>query len=746
MKFFVFVFSLLFSINVFAGTISPELNDILSRAGKDDSIPVLLKFRQKKLKTDDIKKKGRLNIIKNLKDEHKNLKEHLKNTFDFLGIKKINDLWHIKGFAFSAKPDVIKKLSEIFDDVDIKFDSVIYAPSFEIKNEIINEWNIDLIGAPYLWNLGIKGQGVVVANLDTGVDYTHPDLNGKWRGGNNSWFDPYGLYSEPHDYSGHGTGTMGIIVGGNYGGTNIGIAPESKWISAKIFDNSGKAYISKIHQAFAWVLDPDGNPDTDDSPDIVNNSWGFVEINQCNNEFEDDIEILRNADIAVIFSAGNSGPLKPSSSSPADYQNSFSVGSIDNNLNISYFSSRGPSACTNDIFPNVVAPGSYVKTADLYLGGSITNPYSIVSGTSFSAPHVSGALALLKSAFPEKTMEELMIALKMSAIDLGSEGSDNDYGAGLINVKNAYNYLLNLPEMAIDKETYTFPKTILSKSLPSVTFIIKNNGYGTLNISSISLSDIINFSIVSENCSGSSLSFKETCNINLIFNPVQTGIIQSDLIIVSNDRTTPEKMIKISGIGVLEKLKLLSPNGGESLLSGNSFEIKWAGTVNTEFYTIQLSKNGGFTWTTIAKFITGYTFDWVAPSDIYNRTKCLIRILGYDSKKRLISKDVSDLTFSIYIVKIVVPVDGDIIANGSVLRIYWETYKLLREVSKVELYFSSNNGFSWKKIGEISGNPGFFDWNVMGVISSKCYFKIIFKDMNNRTIGVVKNNLPFSII
>lgn len=750
MRFFrSFILSILlvfYSFNTYGGTISSELEEFISHAGEEELIPVILKFKTFKLRIDESKKKSRRDFVKTLRLEHEKLKDKIKNTFRNLGIKRVNDLWHIGGFSFSVKPETIRKLSNLYDDAEIKLDRVIDLPSFEITSENVNEWNINLIGAPDLWKLNIKGQGVSVANLDTGVDYSHPDLFNRWRGGSNSWFDPYGIYSQPHDVNGHGTGTMGIIVGGNFSGTSIGIAPESKWIAAKIFDDSGKAQISKIHQAFGWLLDPDGNPDTDDAPHIVNNSWGFIEVNQCDNEFQDDIEILNNADIAVVFSAGNSGPEKPSNSSPANNRSSFSVGSIDSNLNISNFSSRGPSACTNDIFPNVVAPGSYIKTADLFLNGARQNPYAIVSGTSFAAPHVAGALALLKSAFPEKPIRELIDALKMTAIDLGESGPDNDYGSGLINVKNAYNYIANLPELASDKNSYTFPKTIVNNHSSEVVFNVKNNGYGPLYINGVRLTDNINFLVTYDGCTGVTLNSKEICSMGVIFNPTITGTIESNLVILSNDPLIPEKIINLLGFGILEKLKILSPNGGESLTTGNTIEIKWAGTADTVFYTIQLSKDGGFTWSNIAKFVTGYSYSWTIPPDIYNRTKCLIRILGYNYNKRYIAKDISDAFFSLISVKLNIPANGDIIINGSKLRISWDTYQLISSVNRVEIYFTSNGGLSWKKIGQVEGNPGFYDWEVMYKPSAKCYVKIVLRDIDNRIIGLVKNSLPFSII
>ena len=95
--------------------------------------------------------------------------------------------------------------------------------------------------APDVWNIGHTGLGVVVATMDTGADATHPDLATGYRGGSNSWFDPYGQNASPWDHSGHGTQVMGLIAGGQSGGYQIGVAPDAQWIAAKIFDNSNNA-------------------------------------------------------------------------------------------------------------------------------------------------------------------------------------------------------------------------------------------------------------------------------------------------------------------------------------------------------------------------------------------------------------------------------------------------------------------------------------------------------------------------
>ena len=200
--------------------------------------------------------------------------------------------------------------------------------------------------------------------------------------------------------------------------------------------------MSAIHQAFQWILDPDNNPDTDDAPDVVNNSWGADDsVNECIYEFQEDIQALRTSEIAVVFSAGNGGPALSTSISPANYPENFTVGAVDDNSDILVFSSRGPSACNGSIYPLVAAPGVNIRTADLTFGGVFPNSYSNVTGTSFAAAHVTGAMALLLGAYPCLAVTELAISLKDSAVDLGSPGPDNESGYGLIDSIAAYDIL-----------------------------------------------------------------------------------------------------------------------------------------------------------------------------------------------------------------------------------------------------------------------------------------------------------------
>ena len=362
------------------------------------------------------------------------------------GATRLVQLWSINALAVTAKADVIQQLLGLPGVDSIMLDATVEAPTPATATATTSEWNLDAIRAPEFWGLGYTGTSMVVAGMDTGVDVNHPDLAPRWRGGNNSWFDPNNEHATPYDRNGHGTQVMGLAVGGDAGGTAIGVAPGAQWIAVKIFDDSGSATLSGIHQGFQWLLDPDGNPATDDAPHVVNNSWGFPQLlDQCYLEFATDIQVLKAAGIAVAFSAGNKGPAGSSSESPANNPEGFAVGAVDSAYNVASTSGRGPSACSGTLYPEVVAPGVNVRTADLTSGGLFPDSYVSVSGTSAAAPHVAGALALLRGAYPGVSVTELEQSLQDSAMDIGQAGADNDSGFGLVDVVAASALLSNPP-------------------------------------------------------------------------------------------------------------------------------------------------------------------------------------------------------------------------------------------------------------------------------------------------------------
>jgi hypothetical protein len=236
---------------------------------------------------------------------------------------------------------------------------------------------------------------------------------------------------------------MGALVGGDAGGTAIGMAPDARWIAVKIFNDRGTATSAGIHLGYQWLLDPDGNPATADSPNVVDNSWTSASPGACSAEFQPDLRSLRAAGMLPVFAAGNYGPSAGTSASPANLPEALSVGVVNNSGVVDGSSSRGPSACGQTVYPQLVAPGVGVRTTDLY-GGFVNQ-----TGSSMAAPHAAGALALLLNAFPGLSVDRQAAALQNSAVDLGVAGPDNTYGYGRLDAVAAYNRVLTSPDFTV---------------------------------------------------------------------------------------------------------------------------------------------------------------------------------------------------------------------------------------------------------------------------------------------------------
>jgi len=359
-------------------------------------------------------------------------------------VSRFTPFWVFNGFAIAAASEVVEELASRPEVASVVADGTLQAPRLT-STAAAAETNVSLVNAPALWDLGFTGQGIVVANMDTGVNANHPDLAPSWRGGSNSWFDPNGQHlSTPTDVNGHGTWTMGVMVGGSNGGTAIGIAPGSQWVAVKIFDDSGAATSSDIHAGFQWLLDPDGNPATPDAPNVVNNSWSLGSIG-CSLEFQLDLQSLRAAGILPVFAAGNFGPGPSTSASPANNPEAFAVGATNNGDVLYSGGSRGPSACGEPAttFPELVAPGVNVRTTDLF------GLYTQQTGTSLAAPHVAGALALLLDGSADLSADVQEDALEHGAVDLGTPGPDNENGYGRVDILASYEWLATLADFTI---------------------------------------------------------------------------------------------------------------------------------------------------------------------------------------------------------------------------------------------------------------------------------------------------------
>jgi bacillopeptidase F len=561
-----------------AGEIHPRLQSLLQTLPEQSEISVIVTLSDKAdihLIKDRDRRLRRSKIITALKSKADLTQKPLRLFLENRKAKKIKSLWLINGMAMAASTGVIRDLATLPEVAKIRLDEKIQAPEPIYELAAAPQWNLAAIRAPELWGLGFTGQGVVVAHMDTGVDIDHPDLQTRWRGGMNSWYDPNGEHDTPYDADGHGTATMGVMVGGDAGGTSIGVAPGSTWIAVKIFNDSGQASSSAVHQGFQWLLDPDGDPGTDDAPDVINNSWGDDNINGCSLEFEPDIQALKAAGIAVVFAGGNSGPGSPTSISPANNPDGFAVGAVGQSLAIASFSSRGPSACDGRIYPELVAPGVVIKTTDLSFGGSPF--YAFVSGTSIATPHVAGAIALLRNARPQATVPEMELALKQSAFDLGSLGSDNDSGYGLLDVKKAYDLIFNpVPDIFASPLSHQFSATKEGSLSSPQIFTVENKGLQDLLIGSVSLTgpDASEYIKQSDTCSNQTLLPTQNCSVRVALAPASGGTKNANLSFPSNDPDVNPLNVALSGTGIEQYLLTVSTAGsGAGKVTSTKAEI-----------------------------------------------------------------------------------------------------------------------------------------------------------------------------
>jgi bacillopeptidase F len=374
-------------------------------------------------------------------------------------VKEFKSFYIVNGMAVTGTKQVMERLAT-FPEVEeiLPNEKVQLIPSESsntstqsIANPLASiEWNIAKIDAPSVWKMGIDGTGIVVASIDTGVQLNHPALKTKYRGydpanpdqpdNTYNWFDAVAGKPAPYDDLGHGSHTVGTMVGSEPNGTNqIGVAPGAKWIAVKAFSAEGGGS-DDLLAAGEWVLAPkdaQGNPHPEKAPDVVNNSWGAGP--GIDDWYRQMVQNWRAADIFPAFSAGNAGPGTGSVAFPGNYPESFATGATDSNNQIAGFSSRGPSAY-GVMKPDISAPGVSIRSS--IPGGG----YGFMNGTSMASPALAGVVALVKQANKSLSVDAIEQILKQTAIPLTDStyptSPNNGYGHGLVNAFNAVSYIL----------------------------------------------------------------------------------------------------------------------------------------------------------------------------------------------------------------------------------------------------------------------------------------------------------------
>lgn len=299
--------------------------------------------------------------------------------------------------------------------------------------------SIPLIRASDVWNIknkyseNITGKDISIAILDTGIDYTHPDLS-------NNYIDGYDFVNndnDPMDDHGHGTHCAGIIAGTglNSDYKYIGVAPDANLYAYKVLDSQGSGDLNNYIAGLEAAADPDGDGDPSDHVDVISISFGTEKPGSPKDIFSLKADEIVDMGIVVVAAAGNNGPDNNSIASPGCSIKTITVGSIDKNSVISKSSSRGPVVLNNSTFikPDIVAPGVGIKST------SIEGGYIVMSGSSMACPHVAGVVALILQVFPHLKPEEIKQNIRGFSVDLGEIGEDNIYGSGRIDVLNTLN-------------------------------------------------------------------------------------------------------------------------------------------------------------------------------------------------------------------------------------------------------------------------------------------------------------------
>lgn len=348
-----------------------------------------------------------------------------------------------------------------------------------ISNNYRNiSYNVELINAPEVWDLGYTGEGVLVAVLDTGINYNHHDIRDRmWE---HPDFPNHGYNFVDNNYDTmdnhrHGTHCAGTVAGDGTSGNRTGVAPGSTIMALKVLGDDGAGEYQMVWHGMQFAAEY--------GADVMSVSLGWMDVhNSIRAIFRNVAQNVLSAGVIVAKSAGNRGNagitvpgdcppprLSPDQTLIGGVSAVFTVGATDRDDQIAGFSSRGPTSWQNVqgyndyplnpgmglIKPDITAPGVDV----LSLSHSNITGYTPMSGTSMATPAVAGVAALLLSKNPHLIPEDIAAIIEETALPL-SETKSNIYGSGRVNALAALSqaYCITVQDVTFTDDNNNIPE------------------------------------------------------------------------------------------------------------------------------------------------------------------------------------------------------------------------------------------------------------------------------------------------
>lgn len=421
------------------------------------------------------REQARIFVVNELKSFSLQSQQALMNELQSLGqtgaVNQIKPLWISNVINCYASPAAIMQLAgrKDIERIDLDEERILIDPveitEIEVGSREIT-YNVDIMNVPQVWELGFTGEGIVVAVLDTGVNYNHEDLSG------NMWVHPdfpyYGWNfidntNNPMDYHGHGTHCAGTVAGNGNAGSQTGMAPSAQIMALQVLSAGGGGTESGVWAGIQFAVEHGAH--------VLSLSLGWQHAWEPDRaSWRHAMDNALAAGVIAAVASGNEGGgsaphnVRTPGDIPAPWRNPdqpdtgsrsavVTIGATDASDNLASFSSRGPVTWQdvnpyNDypynpgmglITPDVSAPGVNVKS----LSHSNTSGYAVMSGTSMATPGAAGVMALVLSKNPWLKPWQLSQILEESALAM-TPAKSNTFGAGRINALAAVNQT-NLP-------------------------------------------------------------------------------------------------------------------------------------------------------------------------------------------------------------------------------------------------------------------------------------------------------------